>query len=108
MGFAPTQPILPVSCDHGHPTTFNPSNPGIQQCVSSQAARRPCSPSLCNGRNEVYGFLRGCPRLRTAGNAVRPQEQRYQTGPAGLMRGAETAAGIAVKILIEQHVIAEV
>src|SRR6516164_428724 len=35
------------------------------------------------------------------------QQQRNQTGPAGLVRGAEAAAGVAVKIFIEQHIVAE-
>ena len=36
------------------------------------------------------------------------QQLRDQSGPAGLMRGADAAAGVAVKIFVEQHVIAEV
>src|ERR1700758_3486237 len=39
---------------------------------------------------------------------ARHQELRDQTGPPGLMRGADAAAAVAVKVLIEKNVVAEV
>src|SRR5208337_461233 len=39
---------------------------------------------------------------------ARLQQFGDQSGPTGLMRGADAAAGVAVKILVEQHMIAEV
>ena len=45
--------------------------------------------------------------LRGIARHVR-QQQRDQPGPAGLVRGADAAAGVAVEVLVEQHVVAEV
>ena len=39
---------------------------------------------------------------------ARLQQLCDQSGPAGLVSGADAAAGVAVKILVEQDVIAEV
>ena len=36
------------------------------------------------------------------------EEFGHEAGPAGLVRGAAAAAGVAVKILVEEHVILEV
>ncbi len=36
------------------------------------------------------------------------QQLGHQAGPAGLVAGAEAAAGVAVEVLVEQEVIAEV
>ena len=40
--------------------------------------------------------------------AARLQQLRDHAGPAGLVRGAEPAPGVAVEVLVEQHVIPEV
>src|SRR6516225_5504716 len=67
----------------------------VRRCLSSYL--------LHINRDEVSG----CRRLRRAGGAGRMQQQRNQGGPTGLMRGTQAAAGVAVKILVKQHIVAE-
>ena len=35
------------------------------------------------------------------------EKLRHQAGPAGLVRGADAAAGVAVEVLVEQRIVAE-
>jgi hypothetical protein len=50
---------------------------------------------LCHGRQH-------------AGARSRAQQQCDQPGPAGLVRGAQAAASIAVKIFVEERMVTEV
>src|SRR6516225_1819674 len=72
----------------------------VRRCLSSYL--------LHINRDEVSGCRRLRRVQRRAGWAGRMQQQCDQASPAGLMRGTKAAAGVAVKILIKQHIVAEV
>src|SRR5580692_57464 len=67
----------------------------------SDAART----SLISERGFRHSRRRRLPSRRLLG--IRAQQTRDERGPAGLVRGAETAAGIAVEEFVEQHIVAE-
>src|SRR6516162_3434101 len=65
------------------------------------ARRLPRCASFCRpSRDALCGVYLGA----VAGH----QQLRHQPGPAGLMRGAHTPPAVAVKIFVEQNVVAEV
>ena len=49
----------------------------------------------------------GDQRRRKFQCAARSKESRHQAGPARLMRSANAATGVAMKIFVEQHVVSE-
>src|SRR2546429_9418087 len=69
-----------------------PWTPGLGACRSLQAFRSILS---C-----LFGLTRA-----NLGGVTRHEELRHQPGPAGLVRGTDTAAGVAVEVLIEEDVI---
>ena len=62
--------------------------------------------SLVGQRRLRRGRRRRRPSRRRRG--IGAQHKGYQTGPTGLVRGPEAAAGIAMEELVEQDIIAEV
>src|SRR5216684_4412365 len=73
-----------------------------------EGSDNPCGmfPLPCRNRDEARSV--GCRRgPRCPGRETRLKQRRDQTGPAGLVRRAEAAPGIAVEIFVEQHMVAE-
>src|SRR5256885_12074702 len=69
--------------------------PGLGACRSLQAWRSILS---C-----LFGFTRA-----SLGGVTRHEKLRRRPGPAGLVRGTDTAPGVAVEVLIEEDVVPEV
>src|SRR5205085_5067806 len=72
-----------------------PWTPGLGACRSLQAFRSILS---C-----LFGLTRA-----NLGGVARHEELRHQPGPAGLVRRTDTAARVAVEVLIEEDVVPEV
>ena len=74
-------------------------------CGPRSSASRPAADPLWSSFLRISGVL----GLRLRGRAAaRLQELGDQPGPAGLVRGADAAAVVAVEVFVEQQVVAEV
>src|SRR5271165_3097862 len=75
-----------------------------------RARPRAAIPRIAAAKHASTLKPRALPRWWHAGTGARfrPQQQRDQPSPASLVGGSETAAGVAVKIFVEERMVAEV
>src|SRR6478672_2002981 len=83
----------------------NPPNPSASS--HSSASRSPHRSAMnWRGRRLVHRF--STPRLRATLARDVLDEPNHQSGPSGLMTRAEAAAGVAVEVLVEEHMVAPI
>src|ERR1700730_13293143 len=112
--------IVPTARSAASPSAANPwtigpisggSRPAIEKSGMSCGIYRLAliilgsAPSLPAHRNDTGGLRRQHRGLSRSSCRAKVQHQRNQSGPAGLVRGTEATAGIAVKELVEQQII---